>query len=43
MATLMTGQKLNDDGTPIPGTGFEYESDGVVAELLEQRIGPIVS
>ena len=43
MATLTTGQKLNDDGTPIPGTGFEYESDGHVAELLEQRIGPIVS
>ena len=42
MATLTTGEKLDDEGNPIPGTGFEYESDGRVAELLAQRITPVL-
>ena len=43
MAILTTGETLDKDGNPIPGTGFEYESDGYVAELLAQRVGPIIS
>ena len=43
MAILTTGETLDEDGNPIPGTGFEYESDGYVAELLAQRVGPIIS
>ena len=43
MVKLTTGEKLDEDGNPIPGTGFEYESDGYAAELLAQRIGPIIS
>ena len=42
MATLTTGEKLDNKGEPIPGTGFEYENDGVVAELLAQRTSPIL-
>ena len=42
MAILTTGEKLDDKGDPIPGTGFEYESDGRVAELLAQRITPVL-
>lgn len=43
MVILTAGERLDDNGKPIPGTGFEYESDGHVAELLSQTIGPIVS
>ncbi|MBG45367.1 MAG: hypothetical protein CMB76_02470 [Euryarchaeota archaeon] len=43
MAILTTGETLDEDGNPIPGTGFEYESDGYIAELLAQRVGPIIS
>ena len=43
MAILTTGETLDADGNPIPGTGFEYESDGYIAELLAERIGPIIS
>lgn len=42
MATLTTGEKLDDKGDPIPGTGFEYESDGAVADLLALRTSPIL-
>ncbi len=42
MTILTTGEKLDDDGNPIPGTGFEYESDGRVAELLSKRITPLL-
>ena len=42
MAILTTGEKLDKDGNPIPGTGFEYESDGELAELLAQRITPVL-
>ena len=43
MARLTIGERLDENGRPISGTGFEYDSDGRVAELLEQRITPIVS
>ena len=42
MAKLTTGEILDDNGNPIPGTGFEYDSDGRVAELLAQRITPVM-
>ncbi len=42
MAILTTGEKLDDEGKPIPGTGFEYESEGRVADLLAKRITPLL-
>jgi mannose-6-phosphate isomerase-like protein (cupin superfamily) len=42
MTILTTGETLDDDGNPIPGTGFEYESDGKVADLLSKRITPLL-
>ena len=41
MTKLTCGEILDDKDNPIPGTGFEYESDGRVAELLAQRITPV--
>tara|TARA_B100001113_G_scaffold329991_1_gene305251 strand:- start:191 stop:913 length:723 start_codon:yes stop_codon:yes gene_type:complete len=43
MTKLTCGERLDDNGIPVNGTGFEYESDGFVAELLAQRSGPVVS
>ena len=42
MTKLTCGERLDDEGNPIPGTGFEYDSDGEVAELLAQRISPVL-
>mgnify|MGYP001161209155 FL=1 len=42
MAILTIGERLDDEGNPIPGTGFEYDSDGEVAELIAQRASPIL-
>ena len=42
MATV-TGRTLDDSGDPIPGTGFEYDADGQLADLLAQRVGPLNS
>ena len=42
MAILTTGEKLDGEGKPIPGTGFEYESGGRVADLLAKRITPLL-
>ena len=42
MAILTTGEILDDDGNPIQGTGFEYDSDGEIAELLAQRTSPVL-
>lgn len=42
MTKLTCGEILDDNGNPIPGTGFTYESDGRVAELLAQRITPVL-
>ena len=42
MAQLTCGEILDDNGNPIPGTGFEYDSDGRVAELLAKRITPVM-
>ena len=42
MVTLTTGERLDDEGSPVPGTGFEYDSEGEVAKLLAQRISPVL-
>jgi quercetin dioxygenase-like cupin family protein len=41
--TTVTGRTLDENGDPIPGTGFEYEEDGLIADLLAQRVGPLNS
>lgn len=38
-----TGRRLDDDGDPIPGTGFEYDTDGPLAEHLHDRVTPLFS
>ena len=43
MTLLTTGETLDKHGQPIEGTGFEYESDGRLAQLLNQRTSPILS
>jgi quercetin dioxygenase-like cupin family protein len=43
MPTLLTGRKINGTGKPVDGTGFEYDSGGRLAELLDQRISPLCS
>lgn len=43
MATLTAGETLDENGSPIPGTGFEYDSDGAFAGLLAKRISPVYS
>lgn len=43
MSRLTTGEKLDDSGNPIQGTGFEYESGSHLEDLLAQKIGPVVS
>lgn len=41
--TLVTGRRLDGDGNPIDGTGFEYAAEGPIAEVLAARIGPLYS
>jgi mannose-6-phosphate isomerase-like protein (cupin superfamily) len=41
--TTVTGRTLDDAGDPVPGTGFEYEEGGLIAELLAERVGPLNS
>lgn len=43
MATLTTGRRLDQNGRPIEGTGFDYDSGGRLAELLRQRKSPLMS
>jgi quercetin dioxygenase-like cupin family protein len=43
MATLITGRRIDPNGNPIDGTGFEYDSDNRLAELLNQRVSPLMS
>lgn len=38
-----TGRRLDDDGDPVPGTGFEYDRDGPLAEHLHDRTTPLFS
>lgn len=43
MSTLITGRRLDAQGNPLDGTGFEYERGGRLDELLGQRISPLFS
>lgn len=43
MPQLITGRTLAAHGAPIDGTGFEYDSEGRLGELLAQRCSPIFS
>lgn len=41
--TLVTGRRLDGDGNPIDGTGFEYAAEGPIAEALAARTAPVYS
>ena len=41
MTRLTTGRRLDGQGRPVDGTGFDYDSDGRLAELLAQRVSPL--
>ena len=43
MPTITTGRTLDGSGHPIVGTGFEYDSDDRLAELLNRRVSPLFS
>ena len=43
MTIRITGERLDQQGYPIEGTGFPYDSEGELAKLLPQRNSPIVS
>ncbi|MFB6116946.1 cupin domain-containing protein [Halosegnis sp.] len=43
MTTVTTGRTLDSTGEPVPGTGFELETDGHLAALLRERVGPLTS
>lgn len=40
---MITGRTIDRNGKFVEGTGFAYESGGRIAELLEQRISPLLS
>jgi mannose-6-phosphate isomerase-like protein (cupin superfamily) len=43
MTTNVTGRRIDQNGNLVDGTGFDYESDDRLAELLNQRISPLFS
>jgi quercetin dioxygenase-like cupin family protein len=43
MPTITTGRRIDQNGHPIDGTGFDYDSNGRLAELLNQRTSPLFS
>lgn len=43
MPMLTTGRILDKNGQPIDGTGFDYDSEGHLAELISQRNSPVYS
>jgi mannose-6-phosphate isomerase-like protein (cupin superfamily) len=43
MADVITGRRLEADGQPVERTGFAYDSQGALAELLAQRVSPVYS
>jgi len=43
MTTVTTGRTLDETGTPVEGTGFEYDPDGWLGERIAARTGPITS
>ena len=43
MTTYVTGRTLDEDGEPIPGTGFEVDEGGWLEARLQDRTGPVTS
>ena len=43
MSTITTGRTLDADGEPIPGTGFELDTESWLATQIRDRSGPISS
>ena len=43
MTKLIAGRRIDSNGNPIEGTGFEYDSDDRLAELLSRRVSPLFS
>jgi quercetin dioxygenase-like cupin family protein len=43
VSTITTGRTLDADGEPIPGTGFELDTESWLATQIRERSGPISS
>ncbi|MXR52897.1 cupin domain-containing protein [Halovenus sp. WSH3] len=43
MSAYVTGRTLDEEGRPIPGTGFEVTEGSWLEDRLRQRAGPITS
>jgi len=43
VSTITTGRTLDGDGEPIPGTGFELDTESWLATQIRGRSGPISS
>jgi len=43
MATVQVGRTLDEQGEPIPDSGFAVDPEGIVAEKLRERTGSLVS
>lgn len=43
MSTYVTGRTLDENGEPVPGTGFEVREGGRLEERLRGRTGPVTS
>jgi mannose-6-phosphate isomerase-like protein (cupin superfamily) len=43
MTKLIAGRKIDPHGNLVEGTGFAYDSDDRLSELLKQRVSPLVS
>ncbi|MDS0474552.1 cupin domain-containing protein [Natrinema sp. 1APR25-10V2] len=43
MEIISVGRTLDEQGEPVPGSGFEVDPEGIVAETLAERTGPLIS
>lgn len=43
MESISVGRTLDEQGEPVPGSGFEVDPEGIVAETLGDRTGPLIS
>lgn len=43
MSKITTGRRIGQNGQPINATGFDYDSDDRLAQLLSQRKSPLFS
>jgi mannose-6-phosphate isomerase-like protein (cupin superfamily) len=41
--TVTTGRTIDESGTPVPGTGFEFERGSWLADRIAERTGPVTS